>query len=628
MSGPSASWQRAPGPSSRDLQVASLQEELAKETLARKLEEEKNAALTAELETLKKALKRRGSVAPEDDSADEEIRGEDAPSETETEDDHEEEEEEGEEEGEGEEEDEESDVVPLFHANEWNKDLVVSIPVGADGSQGTDTNIGPENSTWHALFVGNGKEGGTLSPSKVIQCLCSPLPPATFFQSIWGSNEPQLLDRAHLPTEDWEGTLFGNEAWRMFEADRTKRHGIDFEYFRVSAGGKRKDWERGSEAAELGGTALLEKGGYCCRIREPHLYARSLWQLAHALEKYFQSAVSMNILRAGDKCSWAALPHYTQVETFFWVLQGSVVITTYEDQHFDQDKESVGEGEEVPYPPRHIRSIHASVDILPDIVTVAEKYEVSCGNILYMPRGKLHSIAAVHKKQVSQPFVLLSISTYAEQSWWHLLEAGMPRCLQMVAEESPSLRENLPLQLSNNFGIVHSEDTGESKQQHRQQVLALLQQKFVELGSLFPLDALIDHTFTEFLQAALPPPLSRPVASHSARRNHKGRQLLTLESKLRLTEPNIARFVIEDDNAVVYSSIRNPISRLRCGEDFKPLHLVYPLHYGPAMEFLLNSYPQFVDLKDITTMENEEKRELIAEWYDRGMLVTKKVLGS
>ena len=177
---------------------------------------------------------------------------------------------------------------------------------------------------------------------------------------------------------------------------------------------------------------------------------------------------------------------------------------------------------------------------------------------------------------------------------------------------------------SDSFGESHLHDVRREVSRQRTKLKGsihhLLQR--VSYHALDVLDAAADqHVVKSFILCRLPVVLS----VGEERRTASGAPNVKIFpfSKLRIIRPGIARAVVEDGMVVVYHCMDNPrcgLSPLVEGSGFQPLE--FDLDDGPAIEALLNSYPDSTMVSDLPhpSEELEDKVDVASALYKEGIL--------
>lgn len=120
-----------------------------------------------------------------------------------------------------------------------------------------------------------------------------------------------------------------------------------------------------------------------------------------------------------------------------------------------------------------------------------------------------------------------------------------------------------------------------------------------------------------FLAARLPPPLTETEEAQSAAGAPNA--IIYPYTVLRMVRPGIARAIVEDGMVVLYHCMDN--ARDQFGLPLNPLE--FELDDGPAIEGLLNAYPEGVAVSDLAhpSEEMDDKVEVAKSLFKEGFLI-------
>jgi len=131
------------------------------------------------------------------------------------------------------------------------------------------------------------------------------------------------------------------------------------------------------------------------------------------------------------------------------------------------------------------------------------------------------------------------------------------------------------------------------------------------------LDAGADQIAKRFLSDRLPPYLSKQeLLLTSDNREGNGGKIWP-NTMIRLTRPNVARLVLEDDKAVLYHCADN--SRVFHGNPLSPME--FELDDAPAIEMILKtSEPHWIQVSDLIHGNIEDKMEIAQVLFNEGIV--------
>ena len=132
-----------------------------------------------------------------------------------------------------------------------------------------------------------------------------------------------------------------------------------------------------------------------------------------------------------------------------------------------------------------------------------------------------------------------------------------------------------------------------------------------------PFDMAMDQRFRSFLRDRLPPYLS-PLEKNASYGGAYYQSCLPikLDSSVRLLRKDCIRVLIEDDLAVVYTSIDNH----RGYREIDEQSIAFGVDFGPAIEFLIETYPDFCKVSDLPELDDESKIEFVASFLENKLL--------
>lgn len=341
--------------------------------------------------------------------------------------------------------------------------------------------------------------------------------------------------------------------------------------------------------------------GCSIRLLNPQTYIPKLNMMNATLQEFFNSFVGANAyLTPPDSQGFA--PHYDDIEAFILQTEGKKHWRIYKP---------LNENEVLP----RVSSKNYNQEEIGDPIM---EVTLQAGDMLYFPRGYIHqgiTIDGEHSLHVT-------ISMYQKHSWADLFEKMLPAALQMAISENVELRQGLPFDLYDHFGVVNSDLNVPRRQEIKDLVLTL----FDKIKHYLPIDDSVDQMNKEFQHAALPPVLSdleKAVTVYGDTdvmiENGKvtNRVEIGLDTRIRLLRKNILRMVSEDKIRLYYY-VENSLEYH--GSDLPFLEIEDEL--APAVETLITTYPEYVAVENLDIADDAGKLQLADALWGRGLIMT------
>uniref|UniRef100_A0A182S679 Bifunctional lysine-specific demethylase and histidyl-hydroxylase n=1 Tax=Anopheles maculatus TaxID=74869 RepID=A0A182S679_9DIPT len=343
--------------------------------------------------------------------------------------------------------------------------------------------------------------------------------------------------------------------------------------------------------------------GCSVRMLNPQTYLRSVYELNVKLQEYFHCMTGANFYLTPPGSQGFA-PHYDDIEAFVLQIEGRKRWRLYgprtpQEQLARVSSENLGQ-DELTGPP------------ILDVVLEA-------GDLLYFPRGCIHQAATVPGAHSLH----ITVSMYQRNCWADLFEQMLPIALATAAEEEPQLREGLPLDLHQHFGIVHSD--GMSAERRR--LIVRIRSMFDKLFSDAAIDGAVDQLAKRFQHDALPPLVDFGEWDDTVygAGNYEFRPDGTVwcarpiddRSSVRLLRRNILRLVSEEDKLRIYYHTDN--SREYHQYDANFLELDHETALG--VELLIKMYPRYVL---VSSLPVEDRLEFIRSLWEKGLIVCRR----
>ncbi|XP_034257102.1 ribosomal oxygenase 1-like [Thrips palmi] len=350
------------------------------------------------------------------------------------------------------------------------------------------------------------------------------------------------------------------------------------------------------------------RNGCSIRLLNPQTYHAQLRELNTRLQEVFGSFVGSNAYLTPPNSQGFA-PHYDDIEAFVLQIEGSKMWRVYAPRDASETL------------PRTSSPNFTQEEIGEPLLEV----HLKAGDILYFPRGFIHQANTVP----GEHSLHVTISAYQRNSWADLLEKLVPAALSNAIDEDEDFRKGMPLDVLNHLGAVHSD----SESPERKAIMKKLKRLFSKLFDYAPVDAASDQLAKDYIHGALPPCLSSAEKKCSVLENSdrmkengqcQGAVILALETPLRLTRSNVLRLVSEEepDCVKLYHSMENSLEYH--GEDIQWIEI--PVHFAPAVEHLILSYPKFTPIYELPLENDADKIQLATELWERALVLTQEPL--
>ena len=343
--------------------------------------------------------------------------------------------------------------------------------------------------------------------------------------------------------------------------------------------------------------------GCSVRLLNPQTYIPKLHLLNATMQEFFNCFVGANAyLTPPDSQGFA--PHYDDIEAFVLQTEGKKRWRVY----MPLSEEEVL--------PRVSSRNFAENEIGEPIMDVT----LEAGDMLYMPRGYIHQAVTVDGERSLH----VTISMYQKHSWADLFEKVIPAALHLAIKDHEELRQGLPFDLYDHFGLVHSD----SNTVRRREINDVFKSLLVKVKNTIPLiiDAAVDQMHKSYQHSALPPVLSDEekavtifgdtdvMTSDGIVTN---RVELEPDTRIRLLRKNILRMVSED-KLKLYYHVENSL-------EYQAHDLPYfelEIEFGPGVETLINAYPEYVTVDYLDMANIGDKLSLAESLWSRGLIMT------
>ncbi|XP_059057394.1 bifunctional lysine-specific demethylase and histidyl-hydroxylase NO66 [Achroia grisella] len=341
--------------------------------------------------------------------------------------------------------------------------------------------------------------------------------------------------------------------------------------------------------------------GCSIRLLNPQTYIPKLHLLNATLQEFFNSFVGANAyLTPPDSQGFA--PHYDDIEAFILQTEGKKHWRIYKPRNNEETL------------PRVSSKNFDQNEIGDPILEVT----LEAGDLLYFPRGFIHQGVTIE----GEHSLHVTVSMYQKHSWADLFEKLVPAALQMAINENVELRQGLPFDIYDNFGLVNSD----VNTPRRKEIETIIRTLFDKIKDHLPIDEAVDQMNKNYQHDALPPVLTdleKNVTVYSdndvVMRNGKVRNRVEigLDTKIRLLRKNILRMVSED-RIRLYYYVENSLEYH--GSELPYLEIEEEL--APAIETLILSYPQYVAVESLDVPNDSDKLQIADALWSRGLIMS------
>ncbi|XP_077302676.1 bifunctional lysine-specific demethylase and histidyl-hydroxylase NO66 isoform X2 [Arctopsyche grandis] len=339
------------------------------------------------------------------------------------------------------------------------------------------------------------------------------------------------------------------------------------------------------------------------RILNPQTYFPRIHTLNASLQEYFNCFVGANLyLTPPDSQGFA--PHYDDIEAFVLQIEGKKLWKIYAPLSQDEVLPRISSKN---FTPEEVGN--------PIMEVVLE-----AGDVLYFPRGFIHQATTIE----GEYSLHVTISTYQKHSWADYFEKLLPQALETAIQNDVEFRKGVPFDLYQNLGLIHSD----SKSPRRKEIFNQINTLLGRLTKHLPCDYAADEVFKGFVHDALPPIIPEnerhlTVFGDSDRINVNGvlknRVEIQLDTEVKILRANILRMVTEEDSIRLYHSIEN--SKVYHENEIQFLEIDDDV--APCVETLINTYPNFIAVKDLNIDNDDSKLQLVGALWERGLVKCK-----
>ncbi|XP_031573036.1 ribosomal oxygenase 1-like [Actinia tenebrosa] len=434
---------------------------------------------------------------------------------------------------------------------------------------------------------------------KLMKWLISPVKPKKFFSELW-ERKPLLIKR-HQPAynEGWFSTAELDEILRKHNI----RFSVNVDVTTYKDGKRETHNPSGRAYAPV--VWDFYQNDCSVRLLNPQSFSQSVWKLTSLLQEYFGCFVGANIYLTPPGSQGFA-PHYDDIEAFIIQLEGKKHWRLYNPR---SEEESL---------PRYSSGNFSQDEIgEPILDTVLEP-----GDVVYFPRGTIHQADTPSDSHSLH----ITLSTYQKNSWGDFFQKLVPAALQAAFDEDPEFRQGLPLNYLDYIGVANSDTITKERSEFLRKVEKLMS----KLVTYSPVDAAADQMAIGVISDCLPPVLNKDEINQSiigSGATWDGNKVvstatITSETHVRLIRKGIARLVSEEDSVCVYHTMENS----RIYHEVEPQKLEFNPEAGPAIESILNAFPDYVKVDDLPHESTEFKVDMVTMLYEKGLLLLKDPL--
>lgn len=250
---------------------------------------------------------------------------------------------------------------------------------------------------------------------------------------------------------------------------------------------------------------------------------------------------------------------------------------------------------------------------------------LEAGDLLYLPRGTIHQGNCLEDAHSLH----LTVSCQQLNTYGDLMEKLLPAALKIAMEEDIEFRRGLPVDYLQTLGISHSHQDTKPREEFMNRIKHLM-------GKLFnfaPVDGAADQMGKKLMHSILPPYLTsqeeaRSVQGggerwHATKARVVNRVEIDPDTQIRLIRANCLRLVVDDDNIIrIYYCVENT----REYQEIEPQYLEVDMATAPAIEALINQYPEFMKVENLPIDELDLKMKVVQDLWEKKLLVTKAPL--
>ena len=359
--------------------------------------------------------------------------------------------------------------------------------------------------------------------------------------------------------------------------------------------------------------AKFENEGATIKLLCPQKYDDIVWRIFSCLEHEFGTTVTgfVYLIPGGSPVSFPG--RYHSNDTFILQAEGTSKVSLFKPRSSELLAATVSLGDDS-VPADQMASAYSVITLNP-------------GDSIYCPLGWGYS-------QITEctGSTQLHIVTNVGNTMMNIVDLIVPQALSAVAL-SPQALLPLPCSFQSVMGIARSEDDHDSEddldeikergqsrcgkhvREYIQDAMRTLLKSTMD-NAMEILDAACDQHVKSFEFQRLPVPLTLLEESRTAAGAPECK--IYPFTKLRMIRPGVARAVVEEGMVVVYHCMDN--SRVATETSLSPVE--YELDDGPAIEALLDAYPNSIEVSDLPhpSEELDDKVSVASSLFKEGFL--------
>lgn len=356
----------------------------------------------------------------------------------------------------------------------------------------------------------------------------------------------------------------------------------------------------------------------------PHKYSTILHRIINLLDNEFGMFTGSNMYYTPAN-SQSFAPHYDDVDVFIIQCEGSKRWRLYAPMNQSQILD---------YKSSDNFTQNDIGECILDVV-------LEEGDFLYAPRGTIHQCNAMH----NQHSLHITLSTALNTNYAEYLTRLLPLAIKQATLTNIELRKTLPINYHKYVGSLYTGLNNNVQQEIMNKSIELIQSIITNQHNL-PIDIAADHMALQFMNYRVPPCIDiNNTYSYNNMLQHKKikpdveisqQNIIELHTRLRLTQPNIARLVVDDNNTdnliqlyhILNNNIEHNNEQLEC--------LEFSNNLTSALELILLSNPLYISVKSlplpieyddnnqpIETDDNEDNQyriQLVCTLFENGLI--------
>ncbi|XP_071963683.1 ribosomal oxygenase 1-like [Antedon mediterranea] len=470
----------------------------------------------------------------------------------------------------------------------------------ADGRSDAETPVRGNSTVTPRRFLSGGElEDSGAEAQKLFEWMIGPVEPDKFFKNLW-ERKPLLVKR-HMP--DYNSIWFSTDEFNRILREEDIQFTVNLDVTTYTDGCRETHNPQGRAHAPV--VWDYYQNGCSIRLLNPQTFSQPVWKLLSTLQEYFSCGVGANVYLTPPGSQGFA-PHFDDIEAFVIQLEGKKHWRLYSP---------LTEAESLP---RFSSTNFNQSDIGEPILDVI----LEAGDLLYFPRGFIHQADTIEENHSLH----MTVSTCQRNTWGDLLEKMMPQILKIAFAQDPEFRKSLPRDYTQYMGVANSDSTDP----HRIQFLQTIGRLMSKLTTYAPVDSAADQMAVKYLHDSLPPVINKHekqlsvFGAGASWRNGRvvdDQDIFSMSTKIKLIRKTCLRLVMEEDAVLVYYNLEN--SKVYHGKP--PQSFEIPAEAAVAVEYLLNTYPEYVPIKSLPTVGDMEDKQIeIAQvLFEKGILLLK-----